>query len=470
MNQRIFREYDIRGIVGTDLTRELAVSLGSAFALYLKKIISEAKAVSVGYDVRESSPMFADGLAEGISKVGITVYKIGACPTPHQYFSIHHLNLDGGIMVTGSHNPPEFNGFKISVGKSTIFGDAIQSIKELMLNPPVYTRLSGTLINIKPAPVIDYDIIAPYMEYMLERFSYLASPKFRTIKVVVDAGNGTGGLAAPAILEKIGCNVIKLYCEPDGTFPNHHPDPTVIENIQDLIKTTIETKADIGIGYDGDSDRIGVVNEDGAIVWGDQIMIILSRSILAKNKGATIIGDVKCSQILFDEIDKLGGKGIMWKTGHSLIKEKMKIENAILAGEFSGHIFIADGYFGYDDALYTTLRLIEIIKTTGLGIKAMLCDIPSLFFTPEIRIDCPDEKKKDVMNGVINSFKIFIDERVKIREIYDIDGVRVVFDKGWGLLRASNTQPAIIIRVEAMDQESLDLYKGILNDQLKRFL
>lgn len=469
INEGIFREYDIRGIVGTDLTYELSVKLGRAYAIYLKEIIPEAKGISIGHDARESSPIFAQGLAQAISKAGITVYNLGQCPTPHQYFSIHHLRLDGGIMVTGSHNPPEFNGFKISVGHDTIHGSAIQRIKRLMIDE------ADT--SVKEAPIIDYDIFTPYMEYMLERFSYLSDTKFPSIKVVIDAGNGVGGLAAPKILEKIGCEVIPLYCEPDGRFPNHHPDPTVIENITDLIKTTTETKADIGIGYDGDADRIGVINEDGKIVWGDQLMIILSRSILSKKNGSVIIGDVKCSQLLFDEIKKLGGRGIMWKTGHSLIKEKMKIEKAVLAGEFSGHIFIADGYYGYDDALYTTIRLIEIMKTSRLSIKAILSDIPELFYTPEIRIDCPDDRKAAVINDIKAIFKElkeglrpFKDDRVKIKEIHDIDGIRVVFDNGWGLLRASNTQPAIIMRVEAVNQESLVLYKEILNEHLNRFL
>jgi phosphomannomutase/phosphoglucomutase len=471
INEGIFREYDIRGIVGIDLTREISVLLGRAFAIYLKEMIPLAKAVSVGRDVRVSSPMFAEGLAEGISEAGITVYNIGACPTPHQYFSVYHLNLDGGIMVTGSHNPSQFNGFKITVGKGTIHGTAIKRIKEIMLSSE--TQNPKNIKNNEASSVIDYDILTPYKEYMMERFSYLSNAKFPKLKIVIDAGNGVGGLAAPQILQDLGCEVIPLYCEPDGRFPNHHPDPTVIENIVDLIKITKETKADIGIGYDGDADRIGVINTDGTIVWGDQLMIILCRSILAKRPGAVVIGDVKCSQLLFDEIKTLGGNGIMWKTGHSLIKAKMKSENAVLAGEFSGHIFIADDYFGYDDAIYTTIRIIEIMKTTGLSITELLSGIPSLFYTPEIRIDCPDALKTSVMGNIAAGIKE-IYERAKgnnaagIKEIYDIDGVRVVFDRGWGLLRASNTQPALIMRVEAIDQESLDLYKGFLNEQLIR--
>ncbi|MBF0472651.1 MAG: phosphomannomutase/phosphoglucomutase [Nitrospirae bacterium] len=450
INEKIFRKYDIRGIVGTDLTRELTVALGRAFAIYLKEIKPNAKAVSIGRDVRESSPMFAEGLAEGITGEGITVYNLGACPTPHQYFSIHHLNLDGGIMVTGSHNSTEFNGFKISVGKGTIHGEAIQKIKEIILRALPSNSRKGT----RPFEPIIKDILSPYKNFMLEKFAYLNDKKYSRLKIVIDAGNGVGGLAAPQILENIGCEVIPLYCEPDGRFPNHHPDPTVIENIADLIKTVKDTNADIGIGYDGDADRIGVVDSDGSIIWGDQLMIILSRSILKKKNGATIIGDVKCSQILFDEIKTLGGTGIMWKTGHSLIKEKMKETGAILAGEFSGHIFIADEYFGYDDAIYTTIRLIEIMKTTGLNIKELLSGIPQLFYTPEIRIDCPDDKKSDVIKNMSSAFKDF--------QTCDIDGIRVIFEKGWGLIRASNTQPAIIMRVEASDEESLNQYREII--------
>jgi phosphomannomutase/phosphoglucomutase len=305
---------------------------------------------------------------------------------------------------------------------------------------------------------------------MVNQFAYLKEPKYRRPLVVVDAGNGTAGLIAPELLEKIGCDVIPLYCEPDGNFPNHHPDPTVIEYIQDMIAETKRAGADMGVGYDGDADRIGAVNKNGDIVWGDQLMMLLSRELLQQKPGSKVIADVKCSQLLFDDIQQHGGRPIMWKTGHSLIKQKMKDEGALLAGEFSGHIFIGDRYFGYDDAIYTTLRLVEIMKTTGKDIKELLSDIPRLMFTPEIRLDCPDEIKKEVVGSVVAAFRSYFQNNSsgsphRIVELNMIDGVRVVFEKGWGLIRASNTQPVAVMRVEARDRESLEGYRSFLEKE-----
>ena len=306
---------------------------------------------------------------------------------------------------------------------------------------------------------------------MLKTFSYLNDPKFKRLKIVVDAGNGTGGLVAPEILNNIGCDVIPLYCEPDGNFPNHHPDPTVVEYIQDLISETKSLGADFGVGYDGDSDRIGVVNRNGDIIWGDQLMVLLSRDILKRNPGAKIIGDVKCSQFLFDDIKANGGVPIMWKTGHSLVKDKMRKEGALLAGEFSGHIFIADKYLGYDDAIFTTLRIVEIMKVSGLGIAELLSGIPKLYYTPEIRIDFPEDMKKEVVEKVKKRFQEYMkngNDALKIKELIDIDGIRAVFEKGWGLIRTSNTQPVVVMRVEAEDPDSLAKYKAFLEDELAR--
>jgi phosphomannomutase/phosphoglucomutase len=286
---------------------------------------------------------------------------------------------------------------------------------------------------------------------------------------VVDAGNGTGGIVAPMILEAMGCEVIPLYCEPDGRFPHHHPDPTVVEYIKELIKVTREEKADIGVGYDGDADRIGIVDNAGKIVWGDQIMIILSRDIVKRRPGAVIIGDVKCSQLMFDDIERHGGRPIMWKTGHSLVKDKMKKEGALLAGEFSGHIFIADDYFGFDDALYTTFRLIEIMKISRLGIDELLSDIPRMVSTPEIRINCKDDIKRAVVERLVRQFKEYTlsgNSPYSIKGLYDIDGVRVVFEKGWGLVRSSNTQPVIVMRFEAEDKDSLENYRRFMENEL----
>jgi phosphomannomutase/phosphoglucomutase len=468
MNEKVFREYDIRGIVDRDLTREFSFSLGRTFGQYVKEKVSGPVSLSVARDVRPSSEYLAQGLIEGLTSVGIDVYELGVCPTPLQYFSLFTLKVNGGIMITGSHNPPEYNGFKLSIGHETIHGKAIQDIRKIMIGQE--TSIPN---NSRKGAVIKVDIVSSYIKYMLERFSYLSDPKYRRLKVVVDAGNGTAGIVVPQLLESMGCEVIQLYCEPDGSFPNHHPDPTVVENIKDLISTTISTRADLGVGYDGDADRIGIIDESGNIIWGDQIIIILSRDILKRHPGATIIGDVKCSQTMFDDIRRNGGRPIMWKTGHSLVKDKMKKEKALLAGELSGHIFIADNYFGYDDAIYTTLRIIEIIKTTGLSIKDLLSHIPKMNNTPEIRLDCPDSKKKAVVEKVVNQFKQYKSNGnapFTIQELYDIDGVRAVFEKGWALLRSSNTQPVVVMRVEAEDEKSLIQYKEFMETEFLRAL
>lgn len=460
---RIFREYDIRGIAGKDLTGDMAVLIGKAFGSLLKSRIPGAKRVSVGKDVRLSSGELASGLIRGIISTGIDVCDLGVCPTPVQYFSLHHLDLDGGIMITGSHNPPEYNGFKISVGKETIYGASIQQLKEIIKNE------DWTISEIR-GNIGQHDILAAYKSYMLEKFSYLDDTRYRKIKVVVDAGNGTAGAIAPEILGCIGCEVVPLYCELDGRFPNHHPDPTVVECIQDLIKETKRSGADIGIGYDGDADRIGVVDREGSIIWGDQIMIVLSKGLLSESPGAKVIGDVKCSQVMFDTIKKHGGVPLMWKTGHSLIKQKMKDEGALMAGEFSGHIFIGHDYFGYDDALYTTFRLIEIMKKTGKDMKDLLCDVPRMSYTPEIRRDCPEDRKKEIVDNVVSrlvAYKENGDAPYGITDINTLDGIRVSFDKGWGLIRTSNTQPVIVMRAEAEDEESLAGYVTFLENELK---
>ncbi|MFA5352901.1 MAG: phosphomannomutase/phosphoglucomutase [Thermodesulfovibrionales bacterium] len=463
INERIFREYDIRGIAGKEIDRATAVSLGRAFGSFLKDSNPEARTVSVGRDVRLSSGELASGLMEGITSEGLDVYDLGVCPTPVQYFSLFHLGLDGGIMVTGSHNPPEYNGFKISIGKETIHGQDIQRLREIMLR-------QGSAGSSQKGTVKAYDILSAYKGRLLEEFSCLADGKYRRLKVAVDAGNGTAGSVVPEMLEKAGCDVIPLFCEPDGTFPNHHPDPTVVEYIQDLITQTKGSAASLGIGFDGDSDRIGVIDSDGSIVWGDQLMIILSRDLLKRMPGATVIGDVKCSQLMFDDIGRNGGNPIMWKTGHSLVKDKMKKENAPLAGEFSGHIFIGDRYYGYDDAIYTALRLVEIMKTTGLEIKELLSGIPRLSYTPELRIDCSDEKKKAVVDSVKTQLLKYRDNGAlcPISDVNTVDGIRVVFEHGWGLIRSSNTQPVIVMRVEAANEESLSLYRDFLEKELDR--
>ncbi len=452
----IFREYDIRGIAGRDLTGEIARLVGRAFGTLVKAIHrDEDLRVSVGRDARLSSDELTEALIEGIVATGVGVYDLGICPTPLQYFSLHRLGLSGGVMVTGSHNPPEYNGFKLSIGRETIHGAAIQQLRHIIERGDYH-------LSPRQGDVVAYDIINAYRQYMQEHFSSLRDSNYRVFRVVVDAGNGTGGLVAPELLRHLGCEVVELYCEPDGRFPNHHPDPTVIENMQDLIETTVRTGADLGVGYDGDVDRIGVVDPRGRIIWGDQILVILARDILKSHPGAKVIGDVKCSDFMFKEVKKAGGVPIMWKTGHSLVKEKMKQEGAILAGELSGHIFIADRYFGYDDAIYTTLRLIEVMKKEGKGIEELLADVPTRYNTPEIRIECPEEKKRAVVQRVVERFRGYMRNGgcpYELKEIYDIDGVRAVFERGWVLLRSSNTQPVVVMRAEADDEETLEKLK-----------
>jgi phosphomannomutase / phosphoglucomutase len=463
ISEKIFREYDIRGIVGKDISSDVAFSIGRAFAVLLKRTRPDARIASVGRDVRLSSAGLAAAVIEGIRTEGINAVDLGICPTPLQYFSIATHELDGGIMITGSHNPPDYNGFKISIGQTTIHGGDIQKLKKIVTNSDWGTSSAkGGLKSL--------DIIDEYRKYMLNEFSYLAGTQFRRLKVVVDAGNGVAGPVAPELLSAIGCDVIPMYCEPDGNFPNHHPDPTVIENIRDLIAETTNSGADFGVGYDGDADRIGVVNNKGAIVWGDQIMIVLARELLKEHPGAKVIGDVKCSQLFFDDIAKHGGMPVMWKTGHSLIKQKMREEKALLAGEFSGHIFIADRYYGFDDALYTTFRLVEIMKKTGKSIYDLLADIPQLYYTPEIRLDCPDDEKCAVVNRIVSRFMAYNkngSSKFRVAGIDTTDGVRIMFDNGWGLVRASNTQPVVVMRVEADSEKSLDDYKAFLQKEFE---
>lgn len=464
MNERIFREYDIRGVVGADLTCEFAASLGRAFGTLLRQRNPRAERVSVGRDVRLSSGDLANSLMEGVAETGLDVLDLGVCPTPAQYFSIFHLGLDGGVMVTGSHNPPEYNGFKLSIGKETIHGRDIQALQEIIR----YRRWERPGIT---GSVRACDIIEPYRERLRQEFSALCDSRYRRLRVVIDAGNGTAGIVAPDLLRDAGCDVTLLYCEPDGRFPNHHPDPTVVENLRDLIHVTKAAGADIGIGFDGDADRIGVVAGDGSIVWGDRILVLLAREVLRQRPGAAVIGDVKCSEVLFEEVRRLGGVPIMNRTGHSLIKERMRAEAALLAGEFSGHIFIADRYYGFDDAIYAALRLVEAMKQTGQDIAGLLAGLPGLFSTPEIRIDCPDEAKADVVREIRARMTHYKQDPVNAHGIRDLDltdGVRVHFDHGWALIRSSNTQPVVVLRVEAEDREHVEQYRRFVVNEFEK--
>jgi phosphomannomutase/phosphoglucomutase len=444
INPQIYREYDIRGVVDKDLTPEIIRRLGQGFGTHMARL--GRKNLVVGRDGRLSSPSYGEALIEGLISTGCNIVDIGVCPTPVYYFSIFHLNKDGGMMVTGSHNPPEFNGFKVSVGKSTIFGEEIQKLGRLIEK--------GEFVNGK-GNLSKFEVIKPYLDYIKKNI-YLE----KKMRVVIDAGNGTAGVVAGPLLRDLGCEVEELYCEIDGRFPNHFPDPTIPGNLKDLIDRVRKFHAEVGIGYDGDGDRIGVVDDQGNIIWGDQLMILFAREILKHQKGATFVAEVKCSQNLFTDIEKHGGKAIMWRTGHSLIKEKMKEEKAVLGGEMSGHIFFADRYFGYDDAIYASCRLIELLSKTDRKLTQLLQDVPKTFITPEIRVDCPDEIKFKVVEKVKGELR-------KDYSIIDVDGVRVKFEDGWGLVRASNTQPALVLRFEALNEKRLQEIKKLVEEKVK---
>ncbi len=448
MNAAIFREYDIRGRFPDDLNNETAYELGRAFGTYYR--LKGAHRISVGHDCRLSYPVLKDALIKGLLETGMEVTYIGMVPTPLSYFSIHELRLDGGVMITGSHNPPEYNGFKICLGKATIYGEEIQMIRKIQESGD-FQNGEGTLVAT--------DVIKPYMDYLAKNIR----PGKIKRSVIVDAGNGVGGLVAPDAYRAMGLEVEALFCEPDGSFPNHHPDPTIPENLVRLKELVDEKEADLGIAFDGDADRIGVVDKEGNIIWGDQLMIIFSRDILSRNPGATIIGEVKCSQVLYDDIKKQGGTPIMWKAGHSLIKSKMKETGALFAGEMSGHLFFSDRYFGFDDAIYAGARLLEILTTEEKSVRDLLSGIPKMVNTPEIRMDCPDDKKFNVVKKLVEEFK-------KEYDVIDVDGARVIFDGGWGLIRSSNTQPVLVLRFEATDEKRLEEIRSIFMEKLEKAL
>lgn len=437
INPKIFREYDIRGIVDKDLDPEVVESLGKAIGTYFRQ--HGKRSVVLGRDCRLSSPRYAQILTKGLCSTGCNVMDIGVVPTPLLYFTVYHKKKEAAVMITGSHNPPEYNGFKMMVGEETLFGDSIQDIYILLRE--------GKFITDKEGEKSSFDIIPEYEDFLLKDIKLE-----KKLKVVLDAGNGTAGFVAAPLFKKLGCDVIELYCEMDGTFPNHHPDPTLPEAMEDLIKKVGETGADLGVGFDGDGDRIGVVDDKGRLIWGDQLMIVFSRDVLPENPGAPVISEVKASKVLYAEIERLGGRPIMWKTGHSLIKKKIKEEKALIAGEMSGHIFFADRYFGFDDAIYAAARLAEILSRSEKTLSGMLADLPKTYYTPEIRIYASDEVK----------FKIVEEVKNKLAGKYpliDIDGIRVNFPRGWALVRASNTQAVLVLRFEADSPEDLKAIK-----------
>ena len=445
INEAIFREYDIRGITGKELNAEFAYQLGLTFSEWAhQKSNLSSFTIAVGRDCRLTSDEYAENLIRGLTDAGINVIDIGTCPTPLTYFSVFHYKTDGAIMVTGSHNPAEYNGFKLGLGKDTIHGSQIQELKHIMLANKFTKRSKGT--------VEKKEIIHPYIDYVAS----VIKPK-RKLKVVLDAGNGTASTVAPILFEKMGAEIISLYCDMDGRFPNHHPDPTVPKNLTALVDSVKKHKADFGVGYDGDSDRIGAVDENGKIIFGDELMIIFARAVLKTNPGATIISEVKSSNRLYNDISKNGGNPVMWKTGHSLIKSKMKETKAALAGEMSGHIFFADRWFGFDDAIYSSARLYEILSnyllTSEGTISSILKDLKPVMNTPEIRIDCEESKKFSLIE---EASKILQARASKDAKITTIDGLRVDYANGWGLIRASNTQPVIVMRFEAESQSILN--------------
>jgi phosphomannomutase/phosphoglucomutase len=450
MNPKVFREYDVRGIVDQDLDENFVYDLGRAIGTFASA--RGVREMTLGRDCRLSSERYGAAILKGLVSTGIHVIDIGLCATPMLYFSIRHLKTEGGVMVTGSHNPPDFNGFKICIGPDTIYGDDIQELRKIIESGSYITGQGESRQS---------DITRDYQNYIFNNISIKEG-----IHVVLDAGNGVGGFFSIPLLERFGCRVTPIYCEVDGRFPNHFPDPTVPENLVDIIETVKREKADIGIAFDGDADRIGVIMDNGEILWGDELLLLFSRYVLADNPGAVIIGEVKCSHRLYNDIAVHGGRGIMWKAGHSLIKGKMKEEKALLAGEMSGHIFFADRYFGFDDAIYSAMRLLEILSRTGLPISEILADVPKAYNTPEIRIDCADGIKFQVVEELKNYFR-------KDYDIIDIDGVRIPFDDGWGLIRASNTQPVLVLRFEALTPERLQeirsLIEGGLREVLKKF-
>ena len=408
-----------------------------------------AKRVSVGRDCRLTSDAYAAALIEGLRSTGLHVIELGTVTTPLVYFSLFHWNLDGAIQITGSHNPSDYNGFKLCLGRESMHGDQIQDLRR---------RLEARAFRTAEGTHEKKSILGEYQDYVVENVGRLARP----IRVVIDAGNGTAGPVAPAIYRRLGADVTELFTDMDGRFPNHHPDPTVEENMEHLIRAVAERGAELGIAFDGDADRIGVVDAKGRIVWGDELLVLFARDVLARNPGGIIVSEVKCSQRLYDDIAKRGGQGIMWKAGHSLLKAKMRETGALLGGEMSGHIFFKERYFGFDDAVYAGARLLEICARTGKTVAELLADLPPSVTTPEIRVDCPDAVKFAVADRVRDHF------RASGLEIIDVDGVRVKFARGWGLLRASNTQPVLVMRFEAQSPAELAEYRttmeGVVRD------
>jgi len=446
MNPQIFREYDIRGVVDRDFDVADLERIGLAFGTYVRE--RGGKRLAVGRDHRLSSAAFCAALTNGLRATGCDVVDVGLVPTPLLYFAIVHLKTDGGCMITASHNPAQYNGIKLCFGSGALYGEEIQQVGRLAEKGPFAQGGSQRQ---------EAEVLSAYLDYVMQRVQLS-----RPLRVVLDAGNGTSGLLAPDLLRRLGCEVHELYCEVDGTFPNHHPDPTVPENLRDLIREVKARKADVGLAYDGDSDRLGVIDERGEIIWGDRLLVLFAREILSRRPGAKIIFDVKCSQVLIDDVYKHGGTPIMWLTGHSLIKKKLQEEQAALAGEMSGHLFFADGYLGFDDAIYASCRLLQILAQANRPLSTLLQDLPATYNTPEIRVVCADAEKFQVVEQLKEEFQ-------REYPVVTIDGARVAFGDGWGLVRASNTQPALVLRFEATSPQRLDAIQSVMMEKLRRY-
>jgi phosphomannomutase/phosphoglucomutase len=444
MQSNIFREYDIRGVVDKDITDQDVITLGKAIGTYMES--HGVKKITLGRDCRTHGEHYRDLLLKGLLSTGREILDIGVCPTPLLYYSVYHFETDGGVMITASHNPPEYNGFKVMIGKTTIHGAEIRKLYEIA----EAGQFAGGSGSVKEA-----DAITPYWDYVAENINIA-----RPVALAADGGNGTAGPVALPLMERLGLKVKPIYCDMDGTFPNHEPDPTVLENVQDLIKLVKAENLECGVAWDGDSDRVGVVDDKGQIIYGDMLLAIYARSIVKDHPGATFIGEVKCSKNLYDDIKNHGGNPIMWRTGHSLIKQKMIETGSLLAGEMSGHMFFKHRWFGFDDGIYAALRLIELISQSEKPLSTWLEDLPVMVSTPEIRVECPDDLKFRVVDKVVTDLK-------GKYEVVDVDGARVTFPDGWGLARASNTQPALVLRFEAESQARLDEIRDIVEGTIE---
>jgi len=434
INRQIFRQYDVRGIVDVDLNDQTVYLLGKGFGTFLRQ--RDLKTVVIGGDARISTPRFKKQFTNGLLDTGCDVIDVAILATPTLYFAIHHLQT-------------EYNGFKMNVGLTSIYGDDIIAIYEI-INNNTFIEGSGSYRTFA-------GMIKIYQDYLVDNIKIS-----RPVKVIVDAGNGAGGPILPDILRRLGCEVIELYCDMDGTYPNHHPDPTVIEYMQDLIKTVRETDAEVGIGLDGDADRIGVIDEKGKMLFGDQILTIFAREFLKSHPGEKVVADVKCSKNFFDDVKKHGGVPVMYMTGHSLIKKKMKEDKIIMGGEMSGHVIFADRYLGFDDAIYAACRFVEIMAESDQKVSEMLADQPKMYNTPELRVDCTEETKFRIVEKVRDHFQ------ENGFDVNDIDGMRVTFSDGWGLLRASNTQPVLVMRFEAETEVRLQEIRSQVEKEIER--